>query len=200
MYKTKIKISLVASFCFLATTATAAEFKATSVRALGMGGSSVASTHGVDASYWNPAAYGFFGEDDSGSEIKAADNNGMSDKDFGIDLGVGVGAYFFGPVAENLNILQNLTIPAGTTSTGLSATEIVNFANFTNDFRRINPDAQGINVALDATIGARVSNYGIGIRSSADVNVSVSIDNANVGLGADFITALTGTPVYIPAV
>ncbi|MDQ7058080.1 MAG: hypothetical protein Q9N62_06415 [Ghiorsea sp.] len=50
----------VASSMLASTVVSATEFRSSTVRALGMGGSNVASTNGVDATYWNPAAYGFF--------------------------------------------------------------------------------------------------------------------------------------------
>ncbi len=49
----------VAASLFAASEVSATEFRASTVRALGMGGSNVASTKGVNAAYWNPAAYGF---------------------------------------------------------------------------------------------------------------------------------------------
>ncbi len=175
-----------------ASVVTATEFRASSVRALGMGGSNVASTSGVDATYWNPAAYGFFGEK------SPMDNSGMADKDYGFDIGVGVGANIFGPMADNLTTLQNMQQPTGNTATGLSGQEIVNMATFVNDFESLDPALAGFNVNADATVGARVFNYGVGVRSSADVNVGVLFDNQNVGLGANFISAMTANPTVIP--
>ncbi|MDQ6980034.1 MAG: hypothetical protein Q9M46_01015, partial [Ghiorsea sp.] len=61
----------VASSMLASTVVSATEFRSSTVRALGMGGSNVASTNGVDATYWNPAAYGFFGESDDSAEAKS---------------------------------------------------------------------------------------------------------------------------------
>jgi hypothetical protein len=46
----------------------------------------------------------------------------------------------------------------------------------------------GADAFIDATVGARVANYGIGIHDAFDANVSLSIDNTNVGFGNVFTT------------
>jgi len=197
----KIFFGLTAIALSATTVSHATEFRSASVRALGMGGSNVATTNGVDASYWNPAAYGFFGADDSSSEMKAVDNSGLSNKDFGLGIDAGAGVSLFGPIADNVNILQNMQIPTGNANAGLSPSEIVAAANFTKDFSSLDPALGGLNVSVDATIGARVLNYGIGVHQFVDINAGVAFDNQNTGLGgnAAFINAFTnGGATIIP--
>lgn len=180
--KKKLLYGSVTALFTLSSAAISAEFSPASVRALGMGGSNVASTNGVNASYWNPAAYGFFGESDASAEAKAVDNNAMSDKDFGLQLEIGAGAYIYGPLEANRVIAQNLpTSVLGATGT-FSATQIKDAAAFVNGLSSLDSAPQGANLFANATLGARVSNYGIGLRVSGDFNNSLAIDNQNVGL------------------
>ena len=182
---------LAVSLLTLSTTSMGAGFSPASVRALGMGGSSVASTHGVDASYWNPAAYGFFGEESD------YDNNHMADKDFGLDLPNAMGGYnVFGPIEANRLKLQALPDPTALPTTGtLSPAQIQDVAKIINGLSSLDPAPMGADVFADATIGTRVSNYGIGIHNTLDVNVGVSIDNTNVGFGNIFNSFAGGVAV-----
>jgi len=174
----------LASFCLLSGAASAAEFSPASVRALGMGGSSVASTHGVDASYWNPAAYGFFGEDAS-----EADNNGMSEKDFGLDIPNVVGGLsVYGPLESNRLKLEAMPDPTSLPSTGtLNNAQIKVAADVINGLSSLDTSSDmGANAFVAGGVGVRVLNYGLGARATADISISTSIDNINVGFGNVF--------------
>jgi len=181
--------------------ASAAEFKAASVRALGMGGSNVASTNGVDASYWNPAAYGFFAKDDSSAMAKSVDNNGMADKNWGIDLNVDAGVYVFGPIATNLNVVAALptSVLSLTPTTQFGSQQIVDAAALVDGLSSLDSAPQGVNFLGGGSLGARVGSYGIGFRTTGDFNNSIAIDTTNVGLDL-FTTFSTGVivPVIIP--
>ncbi|MDQ7003671.1 MAG: conjugal transfer protein TraF [Ghiorsea sp.] len=181
--------------------AQAAEFAPSSVRALGMGGSSVASTHGVDASYWNPAAYGFFGE-----ALSEVDNNQLSEKDFGVELDVGVSGNIFGPLDANRIKLETLPDPSALTG-GLSSAQIQDAAAVVSGISSLDTAPMGVNVFANGTLGARVSNYGLGVRTAVDLNSSITIDNVNVGFADIFNTFTNGAvlpatpaPTYFTAV
>jgi len=192
MISKRILYTTLVSTCFLATASWAAEFSPASVRALGMGGSSVASTHGVDASYWNPAAYGFFGEDTS-----EADNNGMHNKDFGIDVpNVVAGLSVYGPLESNRLKLQALPDPTTLPSNGaLNAAQIQTAAKVVNGLSSVDSSAMGANAFLAGGVGIRVLNYGLGVRTTADINISASVDSINVGFGNVFNTIGGGAPL-----
>jgi len=163
--------------------AQANEFKPGSVRALGMGGSNVASTKGVDASYWNPAAYGFFGEEAVSADGKSVDNNDMANKDFGFETNVDAGVYLFGPLAKNYNSASTLPSLANQTSgTQFGTQQIQDAAKLVTGLSGLDPNPAGVNILAGATVGARVSSFGIGARVAVDINNAVSIDNTNVGL------------------
>lgn len=160
----------------------ATEFKPGSVRALGMGGSNIASTHGVDASYWNPAAYGFFGIDDASAKAKAADNNGMVDKNFGLELNVDAGVYLFGPLATNIDAASALPTSVLNATGQFTSQQIQDAGLLVKGLGDLDPAPAGLNALAGGAIGARVSNYGIGVRVAADLNNAVAIDNKNIGL------------------
>ena len=164
----------------------AADFNGTTVRALGMGGSNVAATKGVDATFWNPAAYGFYGEK---SDL---DNNNMESNDFGIDLGGSASLSLFGSIADNLNILAGMNTPTGNAAAGFNNQEIVDAAKFISDFQSLDSAVGGVNASADALIGSRFGNYGVGVRSTLDVNASITFDNFNTGLGGQAVNAFTG--------
>jgi len=180
-----IMSGLMVAVLGLPVAAQAAEFAPSSVRALGMGGSSVASTHGVDASYWNPAAYGFFGEEPS-----EADNNQMGEKGFGVELDIGFGANVFGPLDANRLKLEGLSDPATVSGNNLNATQIQTAASVVSGLSSLDPAPMGANIFVSGTLGARVSNYGLGVRTAVDLNSTITVDNVNVGF-ADIFTAFT---------
>ncbi len=184
--KHSVSGSLV-SILVLSAAAHAAEFAPSSVRALGMGGSSVASTHGVDASYWNPAAYGFFGEESS-----ELDNNKMTEKDFGVDLDGGVGANVFGPLEANRLKIEALADPTQLSSGQLSATEIQTAASVVSGLSDLDSAPMGANIFINGTVGARVFNYGLGLRTAIDLNSTITVDNTNVGFSNIFTSFTNG--------
>ncbi len=175
MHKKNYIIGVLLSMSVAANMVSAAEFAPASVRALGMGGSAVASTHGVDASYWNPAAYGFFGES-SGEN----DNNSMADKDFGVEIDIGAGGNIFGPLESNKLKVEALPDPSALTGT-LSPTDIQKAASLVSGLSSLDTAPMGANVFANATVGARVSNYGLGVRQAVDLNSTVAVDATNVG-------------------
>ena len=152
----------------------------------------------MDASFWNPAAYGFFGQDNSSAEAKSLDNTKMSDKSFGLDLpNVTGGLSVFGPIEANRLKLQALPDPTTLTTTGqLSATQIQDAAKIINGLASLDPAPMGADAFVDATAGVRVSNYGVGIHDAFDANVGVTVDTTNVGFGNVFTAFVApGTPL-----
>ncbi len=186
MNSKKYLVAVTCSMVVLSGQALSAEFAPASVRALGMGGSSVASTHGVDASYWNPAAYGFFGR-----EGAVSDNNRLAEKDFGLDVDAGLAAYTFGPLDANRIKIEALPDPS--TLTGqLNATQIQQAAQVVSGLSTLDTSPMGANLSVNGTVGARVANYGLGIRAAVDLNSSITIDATNVGFGNVFTSFTNG--------
>jgi len=192
----------VASSMLASTAVSATEFRSSTVRALGMGGSNVASTNGVDATYWNPAAYGFFGESDDSAEAKSVDNSRLSEKSWGMDLGVDAGGKAFGPLDKNTTILKSLVNPANISTGQLAAasvgTTVADVATFSQGIVSLDPAPMGVGAFADVGTGIRIGSYGINVRGTLDVGGTVALDNQNARL--DLLTAIVGnTPVPIGA-
>ena len=143
----------VASSMLASTAVSATEFRSSTVRALGMGGSNVASTNDVDATYWNPAAYGFFGESDDSAEAKSVDNSALSDKTWGMDLGLDAGGKVFGPLDSNTNILKSLVNPTSISNVALATASIgstvADVAAFSSGIASLDPAPMGASVFAD---------------------------------------------------
>ena len=194
MKKNSLIYMAVASSILASTVVSATEFRSSTVRALGMGGSNIASTNGVDATYWNPAAYGFFGESDDSAETKSVDNSALSDKTWGMDLGLDAGAKVFGPLDKNTTILKSLVNPANIPTTQLAASSVgstvADVAAFSSGIASLDPAPMGASVFADGGSGIRISNYGVNIRGSLDVSGSLLLDNQNAKL--DVLTTVAG--------
>ncbi len=183
----KIISGLVVALSGLSSVSQASEFKPASVRALGMGGSNVASTKGVEASYWNPAAYGFFGERVAD---EAVDNSNLSTKDVGFTINTDAGAYLFGTFEKNYNIAKALPNTVSNANGTFSSQQMVDAARLSQGVAQLDPRPGGVNILAGATVGGRVANYGLGLRVFAEVNNSVAIDTQNRGL--DLVNAFAG--------
>ncbi len=193
----------VASSVFMATVVSAAEFRSSTVRALGMGGSNIASTTGADATYWNPAAYGFFGESDDSAEAKSVDNSRLSEKAWGMDLGLDAGAKAFGPLDKNTTILKSLVAPSSIQTTNLTGASVgqtvADVAAFSDGISSLDPSPMGVGVFADAGTGVRIGSYGVNVRGTLDIGGTVVLDNQNAKL--DVFNALLGgtVPVGTPS-
>lgn len=194
MNKNKIVYMTVAASILASTAASATEFRASTVRALGMGGSNVASTNGVDATYWNPAAYGFFGENDDSAETKSVDNSKLSGKSWGMDLGLDAGGKAFGPLDKNTTILKSLVAPSAIQTTNLTGASVgqtvADVAAFSKGIASLDPTPMGVGVFADVGTGVRIGSYGINVRGTLDVGGTVFLDNQNAKL--DVFNALLG--------
>ncbi|MDQ7003042.1 MAG: hypothetical protein Q9N02_10230, partial [Ghiorsea sp.] len=186
MNKNKIVYMTVAASILASTAASATEFRASTVRALGMGGSNVASTSGVDATYWNPAAYGFFGESDDSAKTKSVDNGKLSGKSWGMDLGLDAGGKAFGPLDKNTRILKSLAAPTAIQTTNLKGLgvgqTIADVAAFSKGVASLDPSPMGVGAFADVGTGVRIGNYGISMRGTLDVGGTVILDSQNAKL------------------
>ena len=114
-------------------------------RALGMGGTGVASTNDQTAQFYNPALFGFFGR------TTGPDNQDLAKKDWGFGIDVSAGARMHGELPELIETLgeldiQRLRATGITNSTDLRT--VVRAAGALNDILK-----EGTAVSADGTAG-----------------------------------------------
>lgn len=159
-------------------------------RALGMGGTGVASVNDIQAQYYNPAMFGFFAYGEAPAEDEARrryDNQNLWDKDwgFGVDATVGLRIHNnFAAYADNLkqiydsNLVQN--IESGTYT--VTAADIQKLSTFANAIQGIDNPDEFLTADINGGFGLRILHFGIGFRVYSEVMARVSqVDYANLG-------------------
>jgi hypothetical protein len=146
-------------------------------RALGMGGTGVASTNDQTAQFYNPALFGFFGR------TTGPDNQDLAKKDWGFGIDVSAGARMHGELPELIETLgeldiQRLRATGITNSTDLQT--VVRAAGALNDILK-----EGTAVSADGTAGVsvRIGHAALGVRVFGQAATVVnSTDLLNVAL------------------
>ena len=172
------------ALCLLAAPiAQAAEFQPAGVRVLGMGGAGVASIRDTNASYWNPAAFGFFGADDAAME--AVDNNDMGSKDFGVTVDVGAGVSLHGNLAGLVDTMGKIDYNAvsnaiNNQATTLTGQNLLDSLTLINKLKGLNAPGTGLTVLANGMGGFRIENFGLGVQILSETAISAQIDTANL--------------------
>jgi F plasmid transfer operon, TraF, protein len=146
-------------------------------RALGMGGTGVASTNDQTAQFYNPAMFGFFGR------ATGPDNQDLAKKDWGFGLDASAGARAHGELPELIEALgaldvQRLRATGITNSTDLQT--VVRAAGVLNDVLK-----NGTAISADGSAGfsVRVGHAALGVRTFGQAaSVVNSTDLRNVAL------------------
>jgi hypothetical protein len=154
-------------------------------RGQGMAGSLTAATDDVDAQYYNPAAYGFFGKDAPDGGRLATDNQSLREKHFGIGVDAGAGARVYGDLYDYADRLSEVD-DFGAYDDITSAQEASDFVGLLGDLQGIDDPENG--VLMDATggVGLRFAlpwawaPQGAGVRSYNQVGVRGSLDRQNI--------------------
>ncbi|MDH4227913.1 MAG: conjugal transfer protein TraF [Deltaproteobacteria bacterium] len=150
----------------------AREWSMVGPRALGMGGANVAVANDATASYWNPAAFGFF-LDSEGGEYGRRGVSAVVD--------VGVGLQVHEDLGEQIDKISKIDFDRFNGGT-LAASEVNDFIRIINDLKTFN-DNPDRSVALMANSGLRMQagHWGLGGYAFADVSAKGSIDLVNIG-------------------
>ncbi|MCS6969819.1 MAG: conjugal transfer protein TraF [Planctomycetes bacterium] len=159
-------------------------------RALGMGGVGTATAHDHNASFWNPAMYGWFWMTNADGGPVPADANFIGRKDWGVGLlDLGVAAEVQGQLADwidrlaqaDVSRLQNLgTAQANPRDIEWALTAL-------DAFNRFVPDRDFVSVQAQLSVlNIRVWRLGLGVRQFAEALVGFAdVDRVNLGFGTN---------------
>lgn len=170
---------LVAALCGCAGSVQALDAFIVGPRALGMGGTGVASTNDHTAQFYNPAMFGFFGE------ASDYDNQGLADKHWGLGLDANVGARVHGNLLELAQTLAQTDIK-GLANNGIQNQQdlhaVVNAARALGDIgdpgNAVSTDASvGLSMRLGhGAIGARIYGQAASLVGNTDLkNVALAV-------------------------
>lgn len=194
-----VGVAVGAAVATAATPALAMDSFFVGARGQGMAGSLTASTDDVDAQYYNPAAYGFFGKEAPDGGQLATDNQNLREKHFGIGVDVGAGARVHGDLyeyADRLSDTENLDQYDDT----LNADQAKDLVGLLGDLNGIGNPENGLIIDANGGMGMRFAlpwawaPQGLGARTYNQMGIRGQIDTANIkdiyGSDTDFDRAI----------
>ncbi len=155
----------------LASRTLASEWKIVGPRALGMGGANVAVANDVTASYWNPAAFGFF----NGSEEDEYGKRGWSTT----LAGVGVGAKLHGNFGDTIDKVTEIDFD-GLTGT-ITADKVSDFIELLSAIEEFRGNKKLAVVTAYGGVGVQSGHFGFGSNVFLDVTANPNFDFNNIG-------------------
>lgn len=167
MVKRLVLASLLCSaVAFSASPTEAREWTIVGPRALGMGGAGVAVANDASASYWNPAAFGFF-KDSGGGEYGR--------RNWSATLEGGVGAQVHEDLGEMVDRIFQADL-AGVKG-GVALAEVPAFIELVNDLKVFddNPD-RALTIVGNAGLRVQVGHFGLGGYAFGDISARGDLD------------------------
>jgi len=148
----------------------AGEWQIVGPRALGMGGANVAVANDATASYWNPGAFGFFNNGDTGDYEK----RGWSSQ-----IGVGLGAQVHDNIGTDIDNITKFDFDG--LSGQLQASEVSDFIQLVDDLEVFDDKENGV-VSIMGNTGWRtqMGHFGFAANGFVDISVRGNLDLVNI--------------------
>ncbi len=183
-----VLFSFLLSILLFSSCSEAGEWSIVGPRALGMGGANVAVANDATASYWNPAAYGFF------KDKKGGDYGGRS---WSGALGVGAGAQVHEDLGEEIDRISKIDF--NNLDNGvIQANRVSDYITLLNELKTFNNNKdRALTASVNGVAAAQVGNFGIGGYVFGDISARGDLDLVNISpvvsgtTGVDIITQLS---------
>lgn len=148
-------------------------------RALGMGGAHVAVANDKTAGYWNPAAYGFFGNKDGGDYAK---------RERSVGLNAGTGISIHEGLGEMLDEISNYDFDE--LGGQIQAEDVDDYIQLLSALKKFDENEnRAIKVTMNGQIGVQVGHFGIAGITLSEVSAKGDIDTVNI-VPTDVVGAL----------
>ncbi|MFQ5781235.1 MAG: conjugal transfer protein TraF, partial [Nitrospiria bacterium] len=175
---------------FTFSTVMAGEWQIIGPRALGMGGANVAVANDATASYWNPAAFGFFGKRPAGFTspeafdqlIQDIGKRDYSQRDWSIVLNAGGTTLIHGDLGEALNEITKFNFTTLTPPGGqISADKVSDFLQLLNALRSFDANKnRAVTILANGVLTTQIGHFGIGGYAILDVSAKGDLDLVNI--------------------
>ncbi len=160
-----------AALLTVATGAEAREWTIVGPRALGMGGASVAVANDASASYWNPAAYGFF---------KSKDGGYYGDRSWSATLDAGLGSKVHEDLGEELDKIFQIDFDQFNNGV-IQASDVTDFLQIIDDLRSFSAnDARALTIGVNGGLRAQVGRFGVGGYAFSEISAKGDLDLVNI--------------------
>jgi len=190
--RTWVMLLFILIFLLSAPKAEAREWIIVGPRALGMGGAHVAVSNDSAASYWNPAAYGFF-------KNKKKEEDYYGKRKWSSVLDVGVGVQIHEDLGESLSRILEYNFDDLDTGQ-ISASNVDDYIQLINELKTFDENKdRAITITANAGLGTQVGHFGIGGYAFSEISAKGDLDMVNIApissgtAGADIITELSNT-------
>lgn len=162
---------LVSAYLLSLSMVEAREWTIVGPRALGMGGANVAVANDATASYWNPAAYGFFKHETGGEYGK---------RKWSAVLDAGVGAAIHEGIGEEINKISKFNFDA-IDSGQISANKVADFLQLVNELKTFNENKnRAATVSGNGGLRIQAGHWGLNAYAFTEISGKPQLDLVNI--------------------